>query len=221
MSSGSPVVAAVTIGQSPRPDIVGDMAALLPGVTWLETGALDGMDDASIAARAPGDGDMPLVTRAGGRAIVVGEHAIIGDLQRAIDRVSSRAAVVLVLCAAELPPLFAPAPLVWPGRLLDAVAASLVTGRRLNVFVPHEGQIDAQRQRWHARRVPVHVSCVPPADSPDLDAIGRRASGTGDLSIMDCLGYTLAQQEGVRRAAGHPVLSARGIAARVLAEILG
>jgi protein AroM len=220
MNRGTPVVAAVTIGQSPRPDIVGDLAVLLPGIEWVESGALDGLDGGAIAQLAPGQGDLPLVTRACGQTVTVGERALEKHLQAAVDRVSARARAVVILCAGDLPPLHAPVPVVLPGRLLDGVAAALASGRRLNVMVPLDGQVDRQRQRWHARRVPVRVSVVAPYGETDFEAVGRLAAGTGDLTILDCIGYSCAQQQAIRRGAGHAVLGARGLAARVLAEML-
>ena len=59
-----PVVGLVTIGQSPRPDVVPDMAEITgPGVEIREAGALDGLGRAAIDALAPREGDEILVTR--------------------------------------------------------------------------------------------------------------------------------------------------------------
>ena len=59
-----PVVGLVTIGQSPRPDIVPDMAEITgPGVEIREAGALDGLGRAAIdaLARFPGASRHPVV----------------------------------------------------------------------------------------------------------------------------------------------------------------
>ena len=59
-----PVVGLVTIGQSPRPDIVPDMAAIIgPGVDILEAGALDGLTRSDVDALKPTGDDEILVTR--------------------------------------------------------------------------------------------------------------------------------------------------------------
>jgi hypothetical protein len=48
------VVGAVTIGQSPRGDVVPELLVLLPGVDCVETGALDGESPRrSRRSRAP------------------------------------------------------------------------------------------------------------------------------------------------------------------------
>ena len=40
-----------------------------------------------------------------------------------------------------------------------------------------------------------------------------------DLIVMDCIGYTLAMKDRVREIAGVPVLLARSVVARMLAEL--
>jgi protein AroM len=41
------------------------------------------------------------------------------------------------------------------------------------------------------------------------------------LVIMDCMGYTFPMQEAVREIVEKPVILARGIAARVVKELVG
>jgi protein AroM len=61
----------VTIGQTPRTDVVPEMAEVLgPGIEIVERGALDGLDIQAITALAPGPGDEVLVTRLRGGAPV-------------------------------------------------------------------------------------------------------------------------------------------------------
>ena len=60
----SSVVGLITIGQSPRSDVVPEMAALIgPGVDVREAGALDGLNRSGIEALAPTGHDEILVTR--------------------------------------------------------------------------------------------------------------------------------------------------------------
>ncbi len=59
----SSVVGLVTIGQSPRSDVVPEIAALIgPGVDVQEAGALDGLGHSEIEALAPTGHDEILVT---------------------------------------------------------------------------------------------------------------------------------------------------------------
>src|SRR6185436_4317778 len=59
-----PVVGLITIGQSPRVDVVPEMTAVIgPGVDVREAGALDGLTRAQIDALEPTGDDEILVTR--------------------------------------------------------------------------------------------------------------------------------------------------------------
>ena len=56
-------VGLVTIGQSPRPDLIEEYERALPGARLVQAGALDGLSEAEILALAPGAGDDVLVSR--------------------------------------------------------------------------------------------------------------------------------------------------------------
>ena len=74
-----PVVGLVTIGQSPRADIVPDMAAIIgPGIDIREAGALDGLSRAEVEALKPTGDDEILVTRLqDGTGVFVGKQKIV------------------------------------------------------------------------------------------------------------------------------------------------
>jgi protein AroM len=73
-------VAFVTIGQSPRNDVVPDiLAETRVKFEATERGALDGLDDATIADLAPRRGEERLVSRLrDGREVLLGKPAIDG-----------------------------------------------------------------------------------------------------------------------------------------------
>ena len=58
-----PLLGIVTIGQSPRPDLVSAFAAFAPGARVEVRGALDGMATDAIDALARRDTDYPLLVR--------------------------------------------------------------------------------------------------------------------------------------------------------------
>ncbi len=72
-------VGLITVGQSPRSDVVPDMAEILGGdVEIVEAGALDGLDRERIATLAPEGDDEILVTRlTDGRSVFVGKTRMI------------------------------------------------------------------------------------------------------------------------------------------------
>ncbi|NJD19198.1 MAG: AroM family protein, partial [Gemmatimonadetes bacterium] len=84
----------VTIGQTPRTDMVPELAARLPqGIEIREVGALDGLGSQAIAAMAPAPGEARLVPRlAHGGQAVVGKakmHLRLQDIQDGLGRAPS------------------------------------------------------------------------------------------------------------------------------------
>lgn len=215
------VIAAVTIGQSPREDAVPELQRFAPGARFIEAGALDTLDAAAIAARAPRGGDFPLVTRLrDGRSVVVGEHAITPLVQAAIRRVEGDADLVIVLCTGEFD-VSCRRSLLFPGRVLASTVAAVHGGRPVVILAPHEDQVALVGDRWRARGVEATVLAASPYADADFESIGRRARDTGaTLVVMDCLGYTLAMKAAVAAASGLPTILVRSLVARVAAELV-
>lgn len=213
-------IAAVTIGQSPRDDVVAELAAYVPGVSWIQAGALDGLSESTIASLAPREQEVPLVTRLrDGRTVVVGERSLTPYLQAAIGRVDRDATAVVVLCSGKLE-VYARAPIVLPGLLVEAVVRTLgITP--VAVLTPLAEQLPAQRARWRAIHPGNTVLCASPYGDTDFEAIGRQASFSGASAVvMDCIGYTTAMRAQVARASGRPTLLVRSLAARAAAELV-
>ena len=82
-----PRVVMVTIGQTPRDDLVPEIVAALPRpVEVHEWGALDGLTREQIADLAPGEDDHALVTRLrNGSQAVIGKRWVTGRIQECLD----------------------------------------------------------------------------------------------------------------------------------------
>jgi protein AroM len=215
------VIACVTIGQSPREDAIPELQRFAPRARFVEAGALDLLDDAAIAARAPSGDDFPLVTRLrDGRSVVVGEQAITPLVQDAIRRVEDEADLAMVLCTGEFA-VSCRKPLLFPGRILSATVTAIHGGRPVTVLAPHESQVEPVGDRWRARGVDATVLAASPYHATDFAGIGRRARDAGALLIvMDCLGHSLAMKAAVASASGLPTILVRSLVARVAAELV-
>jgi len=214
-------IAAVTIGQSPRDDIVPEMQSLVPGAVWIQAGALDGASDEEIARLAPAAGDFPLVTRlADGRAVIVSEASIHSLLEAAVRRVEQAADVVILLCSGTFS-LACRVPLLLPGRLLTAAARAAAGERPIAVFTPEASQVGPQELRWRNAGFNAAVYFASPYQPADFRLLGTRARDEGaDLVVLDCLGYTRRMKAEVAAASGVPVLLVRSLTARIAAELV-
>jgi len=220
-------IAAVTIGQSPRSDIVSEIADILgPDIELMEAGALDGLDDGQIREMLARPGERLLVTRLrDGREVKVAEEPVARRLMETIGRLKCEdIAAVILLCTGEFPEIPSRLPLIQPGRLLRDTARSLMAGARLGVVVPAVEQIPALRDRWTASGFDVVVEALSPCTSSPAEiretAAAVAHSGV-DLVVLDCIGFDTRIRSVFRTVTGKPVLLPRTLAARVARELAG
>jgi len=220
---GSRKVGFVTIGQSPRTDILEDLKPLLGSLEILERGALDGLSPSELEAVAPFPDETPYVSRLfGGSQVLLSPEKILPLFQVAVDSVvGSGAEMVVVLCTGSFPTLQCPAPLLFPGRLLRGfVKGVLPPEGSLGVVVPLSKQAGAARESWNSITPHVYTASL----SPYLDfSAGVEECQTlegCDLAVMDCLGYTIRHKEMLTRFLNIPVVLARTVMARAVRELI-
>ena len=217
----------VTIGQTPRSDVVPEMAEVLgPGVEIVERGALDGLDIPAITALAPGPGDEVLVTRLrGGSPVFVAHRHVVPRLQACLADLD-RAGVALsaVLCTGTFPGLASAAPLLTPDRLLLGVLRSLSWSGRLGVLTPSAAHVPQTMTRWRGYGFDPVVGILSPYEEADPAALGLAvealAGGEAGIVVLDCMGYRRKVKEEIRAHLGVPVLHANLVLARLAAELL-
>lgn len=220
------VIGAVTIGQSPRVDLVPELLSILgPGIEIKEAGALDGLSKAEIAAFAPKDEDYVLVTRlADGSSVKVAEQYITPRLKDKIQELFEQGIeVVALLCTGEFPEMVGQGLLVLPQPILYNVTEAVAPGLKLGVVSPAVDQIPQSQRRWRQVGTEQVMVAASPYDDPvELEQVAQTLKEQSvELVVLDCMGYTLDMQERVRTITGAPVILARGIFARVLKELVG
>jgi protein AroM len=215
-------IGAITIGQSPRTDVIPDMQGILgPDVTIIEAGALDGLSRDKVAELAPGTDDQVLVTRMrDGTAVRVAGRLIVPRLQFCIEEMESQVGAILLLCTGTFAPFASSRPILYPERILFALAAATAPEAHLGIITPDERQIPEQQKRWSAVSPRVTVLAASPYESSgELERLARELVGA-DLLVLDSLGYSAAMKAVVRAASGKPVLLPRTVLARAAAELL-
>jgi protein AroM len=224
-----PSLGVVTIGQSPRADLTGELAAYLPaGTSLLERGALDGLSAPAIAALAPDADEDTLTTRLrDGQSVVLDRQRLVPRLEAAISALEQQGTDVnLLVCTGTFPPLRHGRPLLDAERLLVS-GVGAVAGRSgpLGVVVPLPAQQKVLSARWErALGAPVLVDHADPYAAGAADAIpeaaGRLARQGARIALLDCMGYTEASRAAAAARAGLPVLLARSVVGRLAGELL-
>ncbi len=224
MSPARPKVGLLTIGQSPRVDMVPEMLAWLDGAQPLERGALDGLTAAQVAAMRPQEGDHTLVTRLrDGSSAVIGKSHILPRMQEAIDELEAAGAEVsILLCTGEFPAFRHSKPLLPADQLLVHGVKALAQGARVGLICPLAEQEQDVRRKWSDLTEDLQVAVGSPYGELEaiLQAARRLAAGKVEFIVLDCMGFTQAMKQRVRQEVQIPVLLARSVVARLAAEVL-
>jgi protein AroM len=200
-------------------------AILGPGIRVVEAGALDGLSLKEVQGMAPGPGDYILVTlMRDGTPVKVSERAILPRVQRCIERlIDEGAELIALLCTGEFPRFESKRMVLKPDILLNRVVQGILPEGTLGVLVPSPDQIDQMRRKWEELGLEVVAESAMPYGAGDevASAAKRLAAEPVDLIALDCIGYTIAMKEAVRRLTGKPTILPRSILARVIRELVG
>ena len=216
----------LTIGQSPRTDVMRDLAPLLPpGLEVVEKGALDGLTRREIEEELrPEPGMTVYVSRLrDGSQVSFAKEKILGRMQERIRELEEMGVdLIVILCSGEFPDFESRVPIIYPDKLLKAAVSGIRIRGPLGVFIPLQEQRRYAEEKWSRLGYKPVVEPVSPYRAPlkeFVEAAERMASRNVGLIVMDCIGYTFAQKNAVREITGIPVVSTRGLVARLIAEL--
>jgi protein AroM len=223
-------VGVLTIGQSPRPDGLGrDIRAVLgPAVTVIERGALDGLSRDEIAAMSPKEGDYRLITLLNdGTSVQLSEPKVLARIQAQITDLeqSDEVDAVLLMCTGEFPRFEHAKPLLAPQDALYGTVIGLAGDGRVGDLVPLAEQIEYSRRKWRdLGAADAVVDFASPYGTDPIAAIaeaaGRVRAAGATVLFMDCFGFNLEMKAAAQAAFGGPVVLARSMAARLIAEMI-
>lgn len=183
------VVAAIFIGQSPREDLVEELAALLPeDVELRQVGALDPIEPEDIPPMAAGAA-YPLATRLEDSSeITVDEAWVTPYVQGAVDRAHREGAELAVLfCAAPFDRIRPTLPLIRPFEVAREHVARL-GARRLLVVVPADDQVEPAGAKWRGTGADVEM-LVARLEEGVESIVEAAAEREVDAVVLDFVGH--------------------------------
>ena len=210
-------VGLLTIGQSPREDVVPEMNPFfLPNIKILEKGLLDNLNPEEIRRLKPKTGEIPLVTRLRkGGSVQLSEKTISSLLPEAIDSMKTKmkVQVVGVLCTHNFQKTGFPPWIIFPFNSLKFLITRIINVKCLGVVVPLEGQIDVAKKKWKKDKVIVEVKS-PYARGKSWKEIAQNFSQEKvEIVILDCIGYKIKDKRAIQKLLSVPVLLPRVILA--------
>ncbi|HAF71545.1 MAG: AroM family protein [Acetothermia bacterium 64_32] len=212
----------ITIGQSPRDDVVPELKTLLPkDVTIVEAGALDGLSREEIPPpQAP---ERTLVTRmSDGTELAVDREFIHPRLEGAVRALEASADLIAYLCSGDLPDFPARVPLLIPYRLLEGYLKAVRFPGPIGLLVPAPAQVKPALEELESWGIPALGQAISPySQAPKVGEAAAQLARKGAVAILlHCFGFSLAMREQAARASGLPVISVRSLLARALSELL-
>lgn len=216
----------VTIGQSPRSDVVPEIQAHLGDhVEVLEHGALDGLTLAEVKNYAPEPGMLPLVTRMrDGMEVIVAKEKLLPRLNEVMTALDGKGVdMILLLCNGDFPVFDTSCLVIEPQRLVDGCVAGLLReGHRLGVLVPVPEQESWVRQRLTAVSPNLTVAVASPYEGQKpLEAACQRLRNDGcDVIVLYCMGFNRQLGAKVRSLCSTPVIVSSALVARIMGELL-
>ena len=153
----------LTIGQSPRTDIVKDVREILSkNIKIVEKGVLDELDQNAIAKNlAPEPTHTIYVSRLrNGSQVAISKEKILPLMQRTISKLEEEEVdLIVILCSGEFPMFKSNVPIMYPDRLLKSYVQAFDVKGSLGVLIPLPEQVEYAMLKW--RKYSKEVLVVP------------------------------------------------------------
>ncbi|RXT07105.1 AroM family protein [Ammoniphilus sp. CFH 90114] len=199
----------ITIGQTPREDLIEPYEKLLAGHELKMVGALDGIDVKDIP---PCEGHYPLITKLrNGEFIQVEKDFLETRIQGVIEELEKDdVSLIVLLCAGDFNQASARVPVIQPNQVVPQMIRWYEPGRNLGLMIPIANQEQAAREKWKAHGYDVFTRSVPMntnrMDEELLDWLDQHKEKFATL-LFDCTGYPLSLVQEVREVTSSTVFS--------------
>ena len=204
----------ITIGQSPRRDILDEMRPFWNEALDVdEMGALDGLSREAIDALAPRSGEKRLVSRlTDGSEVTLRAESVHERVHAIVERCDADDYDFLVLlCTGRFDSLASRHLLLKAQPVVDhGVEAFMSASSSLGVLVPLAAQMEG---------IEAKTSYASPYDGDRWAEAARELADT-DLVVMHCMGYSEAMRTRMAELTGRPVLLARRMVATAVSQLL-
>jgi protein AroM len=211
----------VTIGQSPRNDIVKEIRDILGPVEIIERGCLDELTKEQIESLKPKEEKPFLVTLLrDGSSVRVSRETVTNLLQQRIHELERNVDLIVLLCTGDFANLKSKKLIIEPGKLIrDLVLGMIAEEKKLGVIIPSAEQVEQTKKKWGDVNLVVAVAS-PYENHEELQEASRTLQAKNvHLTVLDCIGYTKQMKQKVKEMTGKPVILARTIVARVIREL--
>jgi len=214
----------LTIGQSPREDVLSEILPRLSSTcTIVQAGALDGLSQEEIDRLKPEGGHLPLISRLrNGQAVIISREKILPLLQAQINRLEQEEVeIIALLCTEDFADLHSKKKLLLPFNLLKEEILKL-SPSGLVVFIPLKEQRRMAQAKWRIPRIKLLIEILNPyQDVSNFTLLTSELNRKRNfLLVFDCLGYSISLAQSISMRLAHPNLLPRMILAREINNLI-
>jgi len=213
----------ITIGQSPREDVISEIRPLLlPQIEIYEEGLLDGLSPEEIELLKPEFGEIPLVTRLRDHSqVLLGEEKVSSLMHEALDnmrrKTDIRAAGVLCTHDFQLPQLSYP--VIFPHDYIHFILTRTLRISSLGAVVPLEGQVEMARKKLEVEKVVIDVMS-PYEEGKNWEETARKFTQEKvEAVVLDCMGFRMEAKQQLQNLLSCPILLPRAILAQAINQL--
>lgn len=218
-------IGVITIGQSPRTDILPDMMMILGhGYEVVEAGALDDYSLEEIQQLEFETKEHLLVTRMrDGTEVKIPEEFVEPLIQQRIIEVEKEGVdVILLLCTGRFPEFKSKSLIVMPSEIVKGTVNAALRQGRLGVVYPAKEQIAARPREKVENGREVYIDAASPYGlEEERERLADRLSEKNlDLILLNCMGFDYKLKKLIKEKTRKPVIQANALVDRVLKEFV-
>jgi protein AroM len=221
-------IGAITVGQSPRPDITCDVINVLgEGFEVVEAGVWDGVTKEEIEKKyGPEEGKDVLPTRlSDGSNVSYAEYHSFPRIQKCVEMLEAQGvSLIYMYCLSSFPKMNNKVPLIYPREITLGVVKALLVNSSMIELMPDKNISEQQIRFWGPHVNDLQLLVANPHGKNiwnELDEVAEFANhGKADLILMDCMGYSLEHLRYLKAKTDKRVLLPRTVVAGIIREFL-
>jgi protein AroM len=200
----------LTIGQSPREDILPELIPFLsPHLEIVEVGLLDGLNFEEIEDLKPEITESQLVSRLNdGNQVQLSEGKICKLLPSTIHRMVTERKVnaVGILCTHNFLKSDFSCPIIYPFDYLKFLVNFILKIKNLGVIIPSNDQIKMTENKWEAEKIVVEAKSPYNKSNSWRRIIQPFVKEKVEAIVLDCIGYKIMDKQTIQKLIPVPVL---------------
>lgn len=217
----------ITIGQSPRPDIIGEMKRIIGNEPQIiEEGSLDGLSKEevfSLLSSSPSDEEYLVTKLRDGTSVVMPKNIIVKRIERVLKNFENQGiTVAAILCVGEFPEYRFNGIVLKPGVLSLKVVSSLYQVGKCVIVIPLEEQRKGAMRRWSFSRIRPNIKVFSVnSDSKKLENLSEEIEQEApDFVVLECMGFDEQMKQKIRSKVQCPVILPKTLLGYMIKEIL-